>query len=173
MRRRDVLVGLAGLATVAGAAVTLGSSDAAGIDPVEVETLDAPGSTAGTAMVPERGRVSIVEFFATWCTICAASMPVLRDVHDRAGDDVQFTSVTNEPLGHSISRQDVTDWWVEHDGAWPVGVDPDLVLTERLEATGVPTLVVLDAENRVTYTHVGKPNADAVLDQVRAAGAGP
>jgi len=171
MRRRDVIIGLAGLATVGGAAYTFGASDATGVEPVEIETVAAPGSTAGTALVPERGRVSVVEFFATWCTVCAASMPALRTVHEGLAADVQFVSVTNEPLGHAITRQDVTDWWTEHDGTWLVGLDDDLALTERLDATGVPTLFVLDAENRVTYSHVGEPDAEEVLQQVRAAGA--
>lgn len=170
MRRRDVIIGLGGLATVGGAAYTLGGTGRSGIEPVEIETVDAPGSTAGTTMVPELGRVSVVEFFATWCTVCAASMPTLREIHDAVGDDVQFLSVTNEPLGHAITRQDVTDWWVEHEGNWPVGLDTDLTLTERLDATGVPTLVVLDADNRITYTHAGKPDAAEVREAIRSAG---
>lgn len=172
MRRRDLVAGLAGLATVGGAALTLGSIDESGIDPVRIETVDAPGSIAGDTLVPAAGRVSVVEFFATWCSVCAASMPVLRAVHDDLGSDVQFISVTNEPLGHAITREDVRDWWVEHDGTWPVGLDTDLALTRRLDATGVPTLVVLDADNRVTYRHVGKPDADTVLDEVAKAGGG-
>lgn len=169
MRRRDVLVGLAGLTTVGAAAVTLGSTNGAGVDPVEVETLDAPGSDASTSIVPERGRVSVVEVFATWCSVCAASMPALRRIHD-AADGVQFVSITNEPLGHAITRRDVTDWWTEHGGAWTVGLDTDLALTERLDATGVPTLVVLDADNRITYRHVGEPDVEEVRAQIRRAG---
>lgn len=170
MRRRDVLAGLAGLATVGGAAYALQRTAGTGIEPVAVETVDAPGSTAGTMMVPERGRVSVVEFFATWCSVCAASMPTLREIHDGLGGDVQFISVTNEPLGHAITRQDVTDWWIEHDGNWPVGIDTDLTLTERLDATGVPTMVILDADNHVTYSHTGKPDPAVVREQVRLAG---
>lgn len=170
MRRRDLIVGLGGLATVGGAALTLGSTDPTGIDPVEIEIVDAPGSTPGTVIVPEPGRVSVVEFFATWCSVCAASMPALRVVHDAVGDDIQFISVTNEPLGHAITREDVAGWWIEHEGNWPVGLDTDLTLTERLDAAGVPTLVVLDPDNHITYTHVGEPDGDEVCEQIRNAG---
>lgn len=168
MRRRDALVGLAGLATVGGAAFTLGSAGDTGVDPVTVETVEAPGSTAGSATVPAPGRVSVVEFFATWCSVCAASMPALRQINERVGD-VQFVSVTNEPLGHAITRQDVTDWWVEHGGEWPVGIDTELALTERLDAGAMPSLYVLDASNHVTYSHVGEPDPAEVQRRVQNA----
>ncbi|MHB9286699.1 TlpA family protein disulfide reductase [Halobacteriales archaeon Cl-PHB] len=171
MRRRDVLGGLAGLATVGGAAYLLGSTPGAatGVDPVELETVEAPGSSGHPITVPERGRPTLVEFFATWCHVCAESMPELRAAYADLGDDVQFVSVTNEPIPHSVSRDEVADWWRSHDGTWPVAVDADLDLTEKLDATGVPTVVVLDADNRITWKATGKHSASTLVDQVRAA----
>jgi len=170
VRRRDVIGGLAGLATVGAAGYVLGTRPAAGVEPVELETVEAPGSDSGRMSIPEHGRPTLVEFFATWCHVCADSMGDLRAAHDRLAADVQFVSVTNEPLGHAVTREEIAQWWRAHDGTWPVAVDDDLALTEALDATAVPTVVVLDADNLVTWTGTGRHPADELVERVVAAG---
>ncbi|WP_168566679.1 TlpA disulfide reductase family protein [Crateriforma spongiae] len=45
------------------------------------------------------GTVYVVEFWATWCPPCVASMPHLAELQDRyRGNDVQIISVSTEPL---------------------------------------------------------------------------
>ncbi len=170
MRRREVLAGAAGLAVLGGGAAAvngwnpLESGDA--VDPVELETIDAPGSEAGTAAVPERGRVTFVELFATWCTVCEGMMPTLAEVHEGVDDDVQFVSVTSEPVGNTITRDDVANWWRDHDGNWPVALDSDLELTEALDASGVPYAFVLDESNVVTWSGRGEKSADEIASAI-------
>jgi thiol-disulfide isomerase/thioredoxin len=178
MLRRDLIAGLAGAATVGGAAVwyadldgmspdgtgrpgtdgpddASGNADAsAGIDPVRLPTVDAPGSSGDPVAVPARGRVSVVTFFATWCHVCEAEMATLGTVHEAVGD-VQFVSVTNEPVGHAVTREEVANWWREHDGNWPVALDTDLELTDALGVAGVPRVFVCDTDNAVTWTGKG------------------
>ena len=179
MRRRDVLAGLVGLGTVGGSAYYLGQGGMPvgtdgpdGVEPVELRAVDAPGSRDEVVSVPERGRVTFVEFFATWCSVCAASMPALAAAHARVDEDVQFLSVTNEPLGHAVTREEIAAWWADHDGSWTVAPDDDLALTEALGASSVPTLVVLDADNEITWTATGEHSADEIVDRVEAAGGG-
>jgi thiol-disulfide isomerase/thioredoxin len=170
MRRREVLAGLGSLAAVGGgAAIAFNSFDSAGagVDPVELETLDAQGSQAGTVTVPERGRVTFVEVFATWCTVCESMMPRLAEVHDSVGDEVQFLSVTNEPLGNTVTRADVADWWTDHGGNWTVAADTDLELTKRLDASGVPYAFVFDERNTVVWEHRGRASVDTLESQIR------
>jgi len=163
MRRRELLAGLGGLGVLGGGAALafdlVELTEQSGLEAVELEGIEAPGSAGTAVSVPERGGVSVVEFFATWCSVCAASMSELVAVHDRVGDDVQFVSVTNEPLGTTTSRGDVADWWSEHDGDWQVAYDGDLELTQALDATGVPYAFVLDGANDVVWRHRGRIEA--------------
>lgn len=171
MKRRDVIAGLGGLAVLGGgAAVALNAGDRRGgqaIEPVELETLDAPGSTAGMATVPERGRVTLVELFATWCTVCQSMMPEMADVNDAVGDEVQFLSVSNEPIGDTVTTGDIAAWWADHDGDWTVAVDRDLELTKRLDATGVPYTFVFDEDNRIAWKHHGRSESAEIESVVR------
>lgn len=159
MRRRELLAGAAGLGVVgAGGLVASRSGLLSGderIEPVEVRTIDAPGSEAGTALVPDGEQPIVLEFFATWCKVCARMMPDVAAVEADVRDSVQFVSVTNEPIGHTVSRADVREWWREHDGDWTVGFDPELDLTRALDLSDTPTTVLLDADGRIRYRDRG------------------
>lgn len=171
MRRREVLAGIGGLGVLGvGAGLALGEvslSAREGIEPVELRAVEAPGSSGGTITVPERGEVTFVELFATWCTVCEGMMPEVAAAHEAVGDEVQFVSVTNEPLGNTATAEDVAEWWDEHGGAWPVAHDADLALTEALDASGVPYAFVLDERNRVVWKHRGRGDAEELTAAVR------
>jgi thiol-disulfide isomerase/thioredoxin len=181
MKRRELLAGLGALGVVGtGAAYQSGAldfedlqsdsgGDADGIDPVELERFDAPGSSPGTEIVPEQGRVTYLTLFATWCTICQRKMDPLGEAAAEVDDDVQFISVTNEPVGATVEPAEVVDWWEEHDGSWPVARDEDLELTQQVDAPGVPYSVVFDADNRIVWSDSGYKGSDTILEHIREA----
>lgn len=169
VRRRDFIAGALGVAAVGAGAAYVGSDSDDAVTPVEVETLDAPGSDAETVEVPRRGDVTFVEFFATWCHVCQGMMDEVAAAHDEVGDDVQFLSVSNEPVGHTVTRDEVVEWWQKNNGDWTVGVDGDLRLTEALDAAGVPTTVVVDAGNRIVTAETGRKTSDEILEAIESA----
>jgi len=170
VQRRELIAGALGLAALGGGAVYASRSPESGtVQSTDVETLDAPGSEAGVEKVPRRGEVTVVEFFATWCRVCAGMMDSLNEVNDEIGDEVQFVSVTNEPVGHTVTREEVVGWWREHGGSWTVGLDDDLILTDRLDARGVPSVVVLDENNEIVRSETGEKSADEIIEYVQGA----
>lgn len=183
MKRREFLAGLGALGVFgAGAATAIGPFDpteafesgaagdeATAIAPHDLPRIDAPGSPPGTEMVPEKGRVTYLTFFATWCSICSRKMEPLGVAYDAVGDGVQFVSVTNEPVGKTITAEDVVEWWRNHDGRWPVAHDEGLALTMAVDAPGVPYSLVFDADNRLTWSDSGYKSADEIRERIRAA----
>lgn len=137
------------------------------VAPVSVETLDAPGSEAGRIDVPRPGETTVLELFATWCSTCASYMTTLRTVNEAV--DAAFVSLTNEPVGVSVDRADVVDWWREHDGAWPVGLDDELALTTSLDAGSVPYTVVFDDAGRIAYADAGSMEASRLTAIIKNA----
>ena len=175
MRRRDLLAGVGSVGVLGAAgAVALGrvpsinGDDGEGRtapEPMSVETLDAPGSEAGTVEIPAAGRPTFVDFFATWCDPCEAQMPALAEANDRVGGDVVFVSVTTEDVGREASEQHVVDWWTDHDGDWMVGADPTAELWSRY-ATGFPYAVAIDAAGAVRWSEPGAKTADELVEGI-------
>jgi thiol-disulfide isomerase/thioredoxin len=163
MKRRQVVAGLGSLAVLGGgAALAFDGASQSGseqFEQIELEKIDASGSSAGSVTVPQEGRVTVLELFATWCGVCESMMSELGTAHDSLGDDVQFVSVTNEPLGETVTRADVASWWADHQGRWTLAADTDLELTQRLDAKGVPYTVIFDADNRIAWSHRGRTTA--------------
>ncbi|WP_436346943.1 TlpA family protein disulfide reductase [Natronorubrum sp. FCH18a] len=183
MRRRDVLAGLgsAGVVTGAGAIAVYGipstesllgdKSDTEPDDPLEIETIDARGSEAGTIEVPDLGRVTFVDLFGTWCPPCIEQMPALAAANDRIGDDVLFCSVTNESVGEngSITEAELAEWWADNDGNWTVGHDPASEITARYLEGGFPTAAAIDASGRVQWAESGVKTADELVSGIEQA----
>jgi len=145
-------------------------SDGDGVDPEEddgltVEALSVEGSPGGTVPVAP-DRVTLLDFFATWCAPCKPQMEELRTI-DRQFPDVHLLSVTRER-----DEDAVRSFWREYEGTWSVGLDPDLTVFSAYQAGSVPTMVVLDATGEQRWRHSGLSAADSIAAQLEAAGAG-
>nr|WP_303647061.1 TlpA disulfide reductase family protein [Haloarchaeobius salinus] len=135
----------------------LGSSSSDRL-PLTVETLDANGSAAGSATVPTPGTVTVVDLFATWCAPCDDQLAELNEL-EPAYDSVSFVSVTNERPGETLTREDIADWWNRNGGDWTVGVDPGSELLTAFGASGLPFIVIVDADGEPVYEHGGLASA--------------
>ncbi|WP_134669325.1 TlpA family protein disulfide reductase [Halorussus marinus] len=160
MNRRRVLLALGGLGLTGASAWAVRNDAASGSGlPIEVTTMDAPGSEAGERRVPAADAVTVVDLFATWCSPCKEQMDALATVRESYGEEVAMISVTNERLGGSLSREDLREWWRENDGAWALGLDPDSELMSALGASGLPYVAVFDAEGAVRWSDSGLTDA--------------
>ncbi|OVE86014.1 TlpA family protein disulfide reductase [Natronolimnobius baerhuensis] len=184
MRRRDILAGIGSAGVVAGAgAVAIyglpsveeltGDESGYADDPLEIETVDAPGSDAGTVQIPDPDKVTFVDIFGTWCPPCIEQMPALGEASGRIGDrdDVQFLSVTNESIGENraITMDELLEWWTDHDGDWTLGLDPRAELTERYLQGDYPSAVAIDTAGRVVWGDSGIKTADELVAGIEQA----
>jgi thiol-disulfide isomerase/thioredoxin len=182
MKRRAFLAVAAGAGTVGlagclgggtgGTGSESGSGSGSGSGSAEalatVDTIDAPGSTAGRQRVPAAGTPTFVDLFATWCAPCRAQMRSLVPVHESYRDRVTFVSITNERFGGGLTAADVADWWREHDGAWTVGHDPDSTVMRELRAGGLPYAALFDARGEVVWTHRGLAAESTMREEIEA-----
>lgn len=173
MRRRDVLAGIASVGALGGAgaatvygvpSVTDSGDDGPRHEPVEIATVEAPGSERGALQVPDTGGVTFVDLFATTCTVCQEQMSTLGEAYDRVGDDVTFVSVTNESERVADDEQ-LAEWWREYDGRWTVGRDATSELIVHYGTT-TPTAVVFDAEGHVQWEESGQKTLEEILDGI-------
>ena len=174
MRRRHLLAGLASVGALGGAGAiatnnvpaALGGDASEPVDPVTLDTVDAPGSRDGNVTLPAPDRPTFVDFFATWCGPCAEQMPDLVEAHDRIGDEVLFVSVTTEDVGGLVSEETIVDWWTEHDGDWHIAADTSLELVTRLGVDGFPSARAVDATGRVRWADSGTHTTEEFVEGI-------
>ncbi len=126
----------------------------------------------------EPGKVYVVEFWATWCGPCVASMPHLAQLQKRYADKgVQLISVSNEelqeveefltrPLEGSKSEEET---YAKLTSAYCLTTDPDgSVYQSYMEAAGqngIPTAFIVGKDSAIEW--IGHPGEmDSPLEQV-------
>ena len=97
-----------------------------------------------------RGRVVLLDFWATWCGPCRFVMPRLDALQDRLGaQGVRVFGVsTEEPeeVGQFVRQSHVR---------YPMGVDTAEETTRAYGVSGLPTLIVIDKRGVVREAFVG------------------
>ena len=109
-------------------------------------TLDLRGG--GTmALVAERGKVVVVNFWNDWCIPCRQEAADLQRLYNVHADDPQFAYLGIVHDAHS--RGDIDRYVREEQVTWPVAFDPGEQTALHYGVTGQPETFVIDARGVV------------------------
>lgn len=114
------------------------------------------------------GTVYVVEFWATWCGPCRASMPHLTELQ-KEHPEIVIVGISDEPL-EKVEPFINSEAWAEKTG-YRITTDPDRsVHTDYMKAAGqngIPTAFIVGKDGIVEW--IGHPmQMDAPLEQVIA-----
>ncbi|MCC6165526.1 MAG: TlpA family protein disulfide reductase [Acidobacteria bacterium] len=99
-----------------------------------------------------RGRVVVVDFWATWCAPCWTEIPWLRRIHERYGDGrVRVIGVSLD----TTERRTLVAWMNQRRVDWPQmwdarGYDGDLA--RRFGVDTLPRSLLIAPDGRVVAT---------------------
>ena len=126
----------------------------------------------------EEGKAYVVEFWATWCGPCIASMPHLASLQDAyRGRGVQIVSISDEPLKtvkafldrEAEMGEGEKKTFGEITSAYSLTTDPDrtayAAYMEASEQQGIPTAFIVGKDSKIEW--IGHPmEMDGPLEQV-------
>ncbi len=103
----------------------------------------------------------IVEFWATWCPICAELLPRMEAAQKKYGDRVGFVVVA---VAVNQSKNTVRRHLEKHPMPFTFLWDGNGAAVRAFQAPSTSYIAVLDAQGRVVYTGVGEDqDIDAAL----------
>ena len=97
-----------------------------------------------------RGRVVIMEFWATWCGPCRYAMPSLDAIYRRFRD----RGVTVLLINQGESAQQIRAWARRRVKA-PILLDREQAVSRRYGLRGLPQLFVIDQQGQIAFAHGG------------------
>lgn len=130
--------------------------------------LDLSGNKVSTADL--KGKVVVVDFWATWCGPCKASFPGMQKMVDKYKDDpgVKFLFVdTWERCDNK--EKNAADFISANKYSFQVLMDKDDKVVEDYKVDGIPTKFVLDKEGKIRFKSVGFDGSDdKLVDELTA-----
>ncbi|MDH5490426.1 MAG: TlpA family protein disulfide reductase [Myxococcales bacterium] len=134
---------------------------------IVAELVAGPGSAEGDriSLEAEAGRVVVLDFWASWCPPCRASIPTLNRVREHFAEaPVAFYGINVEPeLG--IAR--IRDAHRSFGAVFPSIVDTTRGLQAVYRVQSLPTLFIVDSSGVVRHAHVGVPDQDWLTQAIR------
>ena len=141
------LVACAAFAIVAGTA----SSAIAPATAAPDFTLHAMGGGANLRLKEQRGRVVMVNFWATWCGPCRQEMPQLNRLYEK------YKSSGFVLLGVNVDDDagKAADVAAKLGVTFPVLLDTEKTVSKLYDVSTMPSTMIIDRDGKVRYVHRG------------------
>ncbi len=106
---------------------------------------------AGDAVPSIAGKVTLVDFWASWCAPCKASFPAMAKLYDDyASHGLQIVAVSiDEKSAAAVA------FWKKMSPPFVALHDRDQKLVQLVDVPTMPTSYLLDRAGRVRFVHAG------------------
>lgn len=112
-----------------------------------------------------RGKVVLVNFWATWCPPCRKEMPDLDALyHEFAPKGLVILAISDEDAAK------VRPFIAEHHFTYPILLDPGRKVNERFQVEGIPKSFLYDREGRLAAEAIDMRTRKQFLEMLAHAG---
>jgi len=105
------------------------------------------------ALQDYRGKVVLINFWATWCPPCRREMPALEQLYRKLGDQPFAVLAINQWEDADLVFAYMGDLNVFP--SFPILFDPESKVSADFGVKGLPTSFLLDKQGRVVFRAVG------------------
>ncbi|MGH7215884.1 MAG: peroxiredoxin family protein [Nitrospiraceae bacterium] len=114
-----------------------------GMQAEDFQLADLDGKTQSLSQY--RGKIVLVNFWATWCKPCTTEMPAMQTMYDKLRDKGFVVLAVNELEDDAKVREHIK----QYGHTFPVLMDRDNKVANQFGVFGLPVSVFVDQEGRV------------------------
>ena len=112
-----------------------------------------------------RGKVVLVNFWATWCPPCRKEMPDLDALFQKfKGQGLVILAIDDEEVGK------IKPYLAEHPVSFPILLDPGRKTNDSFRVDGIPKSFVYDREGKLAAQSIDMRTQRQFLEMLGAAG---
>ena len=110
--------------------------------------------TAGNrfSLAEQRGKVVLVNFFATWCGPCRIELPELQKLWDQHRENPEFAMLI---IGREETDESLAEFIAETGHTFPIAADPERRAYELYAEQYIPRTYLISREGKVVFASVG------------------
>jgi len=139
------------------------SGAAAGAAAPDFELTSSDGQ--GIRLADLRGKVVLLNFWATWCPPCKAEMPDLNALQRKYGAERDFVVLG---INDMENASDVIAFAEREGIAFPLLLDPDgRVIKDLFDVRYLPTSMIIDRDGNIRDTWRGQIAREAMLARLQ------
>lgn len=112
-----------------------------------------------------RGRIVLLNFWATWCKPCEDEMPAMQRLYEQlAGPDFEMLAVSVD-----TGRAEVEAFQKRLNLTFPILLDPAKEASSAYQSYRFPESYLIDREGRILARYIGPRDWDAAVyrDRIR------
>lgn len=107
-----------------------------------------------------KGKVALVEFWATWCPPCKELTPILEKIHEKYKDKgLVILALVSEDEGEEAIKSFITEQGITY-----TVLLADRETTRRYGISSIPVTFIINKEGRVVTMHMG--NTPGIMQEL-------
>lgn len=110
------------------------------------------------SLANQRGKVVLLNIWATWCKPCREEIPALETLHRRHADDGLVIAGVSIDVGGDSAK--IASFAEALGATYTLWHDPDDVVSTTFLAIGVPASYLIGRDGTLRWRHVGPVRAD-------------
>jgi len=103
------------------------------------------------------GKVTLVEFMATWCPHCKNMIPVIKQVYSEFKDKINIVFIGPDA---SDNLNTLREYKNEYNITWMILWDKGGVLASKVNLQAYPTFMIINKNGQILWSKVGEISVD-------------